>query len=107
MDFVAEIRKQYGYLTESDASKIVARAKMYYFRRKYPYEPSADDTTRPIVTFTDTQWILEACDELIEKLGFGSAVAYKENGISWTFDNAKLSLTLLSLLIPVAGSVKR
>jgi hypothetical protein len=48
---------------------------------------------------------MEACGELIERLGFDSTVGYKENNVSFTFDNAKLSKTLLSQIIPIAGAV--
>lgn len=105
MDFASQLRNSYPYLTAEDAVRIVKRAKMYYYGRKYPYEPSADDKTRPITTFKDQMWILEACDELVERLGFSSATAYRENGVSWTFDNAKLSRTLLSQIIPIAGAL--
>ncbi len=106
MDFVTEIRTAYPYLSVEDAQRIVNRAKMYYYGRKYPYELDVDENKKPIVTFKDKMWILEACDELIERLGFSSALSYRENGISWTFDNTKLSRTLLSQIIPIAGGIK-
>ncbi len=105
MDFVTEITTAYPYLSVEDAKRIVNRAKMYYYGRKYPYRLNVDEKTKPIVTFKDRMWILEACEELIERLGFSSALAYRENGISWTFDNTKLSRTLLSQIIPIAGGI--
>lgn len=105
MDFVTEITTAYPYLSVEDAVRIVNRAKMFYYGRKYPYEPDVDESSKPITSFKDRMWILEACEELIERLGFSSALAYRENGVAWTFDNTKLSLTLLSQIIPIAGGI--
>lgn len=105
MDFISELINQYPWLSVQDADRIVKRAKMYYYGRRYPYEPSANDQTHPITNFVEQMWIMEACGELIERLGFDSTVGYKENNVSFTFDNAKLSKTLLSQIIPIAGAV--
>ena len=105
MDFISELINQYPWLSVQDANRIVNRAKMYYYGRRYPYEPSANDKTHPITNFVEQMWIMEASGELVERLGFDSAVGYKENNVSFTFDNAKLSKTLLSQIIPIAGAV--
>jgi hypothetical protein len=48
---------------------------------------------------------LSACDEIIERLGFNSAVGYKENGVSWSFDGAQLSNKLCSLVTPISSVI--
>lgn len=104
MDFVANIKTKYPHLSAADATDIVAKAKMFYYGLQYPCEPYADEETRPIKGFKDEQWILSACDELIERLGFNSAIGYKENGVSWTFDGAGLSNRLCELIKPIVGT---
>lgn len=105
MDFIATVKSKYG-LTVDDATAIVNRAKMFYYGLKYPCDPLADETTRPIQRFVDEQWVLTACDELVERLGFNSAVGYRENSVNWSFDGAQLSERLVSLIKPVVGVVK-
>lgn len=104
MDFVEKIRTKYPYLTTEDATDIAEKAKMFYFSLQYPCDP--DPALRNINTFVANQWILAACDELIEKIGFNSAVGYKENGVSWTFDNAELSDRLCNMIKPVIGVIE-
>lgn len=108
MDFIAQIKIKYPHL-ENDTnliSAIVDKAKMFYYGAMFPCEPFIDETKHPINTFFGKQWILSACDELIDRLGFSSAVAYKENGISWNFDNAHLSNRLMDLIKPTIGVIK-
>lgn len=105
MDFIAQVQTKYPYLTVEDITEIVEKAKMFYFGLQYPCEPMASETTHPIDTFMAQRWVLSACDELIERLGFSSVVAYKENGVSWSFDNAQLSDKLCNLIKPIIGVV--
>lgn len=105
MDFVAQVQTKYDYLTIEDVVEIVEKAKMFYFGLQYPCEPMASEETHPINTFLGQRWILAACDELIERLGFSSVVAYKENGVSWSFDSAQLSDKLCSLIKPIISVI--
>ena len=106
MDFIATLTTKYPYLSSEDIKSIVDKATMFYYGAMYPCEPTVSVKTRPIDTFLGQQWVLSACDELIERLGFSSAVAYKENGISWSFDNAQISDRLMNLLKPTIGVLK-
>lgn len=103
MDFEAQVKSKYTYICPRDITRIVDKAKAFFFMLRYPCEPNADEQTRPIAFFKDQQWVLIACDELIERLGFGSATSYKENGVSWTLDNAQLSTTLINMITPIVG----
>lgn len=105
MDFNAQVKTKYPYLTTEDVFEIVEKAKMFYFALKFPCEPNVSENERPINSFVAERWILAACDELIDRLGFSSAIAYKENGVSWSFDNAELSDRLVSLIKPTIGVV--
>ena len=106
MDFIVEVKNKYSYLKDNDIQSIVNRAKMFYYGAMFPCEPYISEETRPIDTFFGQQWILSACDELIERLGFSSAIGYRENSISWTFDNAHLSDRLMNLIKPTIGVIK-
>lgn len=104
MDFVVEVRKKYAYMSANDVKAIVDRAKMFYFGYKYPCDIEANEEKYPLTNFISQQWILTACDELVERVGFSSATAYKENSVAWTFDNAQLSDRLVSLITPNVGT---
>ena len=103
MDFIEKLKIRYSYISDNDLSGIVDRAKMFYYSIKFPCEPEANENSRPIVSYVDQLWILTACGEIIERLGFNSAIGYKENGITWTFDGAELSDRLVGLLKPIIG----
>ena len=107
MDFIVQVQNKYPHLKNDTplVSAIVDKAKMFYYALQYPCDPNASEMTRPISTFVGQRWILSACDELIERLGFNSAVAYKENGVQWSFDNAQLSDRLCNLIKPVIGVI--
>lgn len=106
MDITARVKSKYSWLSDNDANSIVDRAKMFYYNLAYPADMSVDEQTHPIVGFRTEQWILTACDEIVERLGFNSALGYKENGISWTFDNCHLSNFLVMQVPPVVGVLK-
>ena len=105
MDFETMVKASYPYLSDCDAKRIVNKAKMFYYSLAYPADKSIDEDTLPIKGFRAEQWVLSACDELVERLGFSNAIAYRENGVSWTFDNAHLSDRLVSMIMPQAGVI--
>jgi hypothetical protein len=105
MDFNAVINAKYPYLTVGDVERIVDKAKFIYYSLTYPADLSADENTKPITTFKAEQWILVACEEIVERLGFSSAIGYRENGMNWSFDNAQVSLALISLIKPIIGVI--
>lgn len=106
MDYKDRVTTKYPWLSESDVQSIVDRAKMFFYNLAFPSDWSVDEDTHPLVGFRVEQWILAACDEIVERLGFNSALAYKENGVVWTFDNCHLSKFLISQIPPIVGVIK-
>ena len=105
MDFVTRVHSKYDYLPLEEIARIVEKAKLFYYQLSYPCDETADETTKPIKGFRAEQWILLACDEIIERNGFSSALGYRENGITWSFDSAELSQRLVSMITPVVSIV--
>lgn len=107
MYFEKEVKEKYPHFANDNrlVNSLVAKAKMFYYGLKYPNEPLANETDKPIVGFVAEQWILSAIDEMVERLGFSSSVAYKENGTTWTLDGAQLSNRLVKLIVPVIGVI--
>lgn len=106
MDFSEEVKNKYTWLSDKDVSSIVNRAKMFYYNLAYPADLSVDEDTHPIVGFRAETWLMTAIDEIVERLGFNSSLGYRENGVSWTFDNCHLSNFLVMQIPPVVGVVK-
>lgn len=106
MDFIARVKTKYPWLTTVEASAIVDKAKMFYYGLKYPCEPLLSEAEKPIKGFMSQNWVMSACDEIVERLGFNSATGYRENGVNWTFDGAQLSDRLVSLIKPTIGVIR-
>lgn len=106
MNIYSEVKNQYPHLSDRDVERIIDKAKMFYYGYQFPCEPKLCGCERPLTSFFARTWVLSACDELIERLGFNSAAGYKENGISWTFDGAELSDRLVGLIKPEIGVIK-
>lgn len=104
--FGKSIKSKYPYISDSDIMAITDKAKMFYYAVKFPCEPTASEETRPITAFIDKNWVLLAAEELVERQGFSSATAYRENGMSWSLDGAHISERLISMLKPIVGVIK-
>lgn len=107
MEFVEKVKTKYPYLSEQHALELVDRAKMFYYSLKFPFSHDIDENSHPIKLFVEKNWVMSACDELLERQGFNSAVSYRENGVSWSFDGAQISDRLASLIVPEAMVIKR
>lgn len=105
MEFVMHIKNKYPHISTDDAKNIADRAKMFYFGLQYPCEPYADETTRPIQTFFAKQWIMLACEEIVDRMGISSVVSYRENGMSFDFKAAHLSDRLCGMITPIVGVI--
>jgi hypothetical protein len=100
----AYLANRYSYLSDNDKESVLGKAKMFYFKRRYPCQPDASEADRPI-TGNNIFWIELACDEIISKLGIEGITAYQENSISLRYGNAQLSQDLLNMLTPEAGVI--
>ena len=107
MVFWEIVKEKHPYLSEDDAQKIANKAQAFYFYLRYPNDNTKDPFDTPIEGFMAEQWVLAACDEIIEREGISSSVAYKENGISMDFKTSQLSPTLINLVKPVVGVIKK
>ena len=107
MDFCAEFSVRYPHITEiEDVERIVNKAKFIYYASKFPHETSPEKD-HPIKTFMQKEAFWQIADELIDKLGFNSALGYSENGMSWSFDDAWISRFTQKLLTPRVKTISR
>lgn len=104
MDYYTYIKGKYAYLSNEDIDLLIESAKEVLFNLLYPFNVSIDlnDFTVPK---RYTMWVLRAVIEMIERAGISSATAYKENGLSFSFDRSQLSYGLISEITPKAGTL--
>jgi hypothetical protein len=106
MELCAEIRTRYPHLSKEDVEKIAEKAKYIYYRCKFPHQDNPEKD-HPINTFLAKQDVLQIADELVERLGFNTAIGYRENGITWSFDDAWISKFTQRLITPRARTISR
>lgn len=102
---VAKVKAKYPWLQQDEAEELVDNAVGWFYVCRYPCEPTANQTSRPIDTFIDEWAVKRLCDEIAEKNGFNTALGYRENGIQFTFDSAWISETLRKAIVPIVGVI--
>jgi hypothetical protein len=106
MDKITQkIRIKYSWLTQEESTELVENALGWFYAIRYPCEPTADESTRPIDTFMDRWAVERICDEIAQRNGFNTALGYRENGIQFTFDSAWISESLKKAIVPMIGVV--
>lgn len=106
MDFETAVKTKYDYLSDSEAAMLVLKAKAICVEQLYPADLSVNYSNFDWSDKRYDFWILDCVDELVERAGVSSVVAYKENGMSWTFGKSGISQGLLDRLPRLAHTVK-
>jgi hypothetical protein len=106
MDLKNVIKKTYSYLEDSDVDLLVNRAKAIALDQLYPNNLSVNYTTFDWDNERLTMWLYDCVVELVERTGMSSVTSYRENGMSWTFDRAGVSQSLLDRLPRNVGIIK-
>ena len=102
---VAKIRIKYSWLSQEEATELVNNGIGWFYSLRYPCEPSANPENRPLDTFMDIWAVERLCDEIAQRNGFNTALGYRENGISFTFDSAWISEALRKAIVPIVGVI--
>lgn len=105
MDFKAAVKTKYSYMKDEEIELLVKRAQSICIDKLYPGDMSVNYTTFNWDNPRFEMWILDCVDELVERAGMSSVVAYKENGMSWSFDRAGVSQALLDRLPSLAHTI--
>jgi hypothetical protein len=102
---VSKVRIKYSWLTNEEAHDLVENGIGWYYSLRYPCEPNASLDNRPIDSFMDSWAVERLCDEIAQRNGFNTALGYRENGISFTFDSAWISEALRKSIVPIVGVI--
>lgn len=102
---VGKVRIKYPWLRYEEAVELVDNGIGWFYSLRYPCEPTASPENRPIDTFMDIWAVERLCDEIAQRNGFNTALGYRENGVSFTFDSAWISETLRKAIVPIVGVI--
>lgn len=105
-DFETAVKTKYSYLSYDEVDLLIARAKAICVEQLYPADLTINYLNFDWSNHRYDMWILDCIDELLERAGMSSVVAYKENGMSWTFDRVGVSQGLLDRLPRLAHAIK-
>lgn len=106
MDLKVEIKSKYEYLSDREVDLFINKAKAIAIDQLYPNDLSINYLTFDWTNPRFDMWLLDCVDELVERVGISSVTSYKENGMSWTFDRAGVSQSLLDRLPRNIGIIR-
>lgn len=106
MDLVKIVKKKYDYMDFDEVRLLLNKAKSIAVEQLYPNDLSVNYLNFAFDNPRFEMWLLDCVDELVERMGISSVTSYKENGISWTFDRAGVSQSLLDRLPRNVGIIR-
>ena len=101
---INSIKTAYPHLSDLDVNIVYDTALYDYLTLRNPFDKSKVDID--VGEKRDFMWVRKRMIDLIEREGASNAVAYSENGLSIRFDNANISKSLASQIIPNVGVPK-
>lgn len=102
----AQVRAKYEYLTDDDIDTCYNMALHDFVRLSYPSENNRPDPQSIDIDFMTSQWLYARMLDILDRAGGTNVTAYRENGVSWTYANSYIDLTLALQIMP-KGRVPR
>lgn len=107
MDIKDRVKLKHSIWSDEIVSLFIEKAKSICIDYLYPADMSVSVESFEWDSYPRLQmWVLDCVEELAEREGISSATAYKENGMSITFDRAQVSQALLDRLPRLAATIK-
>lgn len=103
MDYIKYFEKKYPHLDKEDIELLEGQAKEILIHLLFKSQYKITDAQKEYAYEEYKYWILRCMQEMVERAGMTSAIAYKENGISITFSQEQLSLALRNEIVPIVG----
>lgn len=102
-NYIAYFHKKYPHILMEELGVIEGRAKEILIHLLFKSSNSVSESQREYAYEHYKYWIYSCIQEMIDRLGIGSAIAYSENGISVKFETAQLSNELKNEIVPFIG----
>ena len=101
MDYKKYFQEKYPYIDNTDLEILENQAKeiLIHLLFKSSYDVSEEQKATAYRNYEF--WLLRCMQEIIERKGITSVIAYKENGISLTFGQEQLSNALINEITPI------
>lgn len=99
----AYFKTKYPHLSEIDITMLENQAKEILIHLLFKSQYIVEDSQKEYAFEQYKYWIMRCMQEMVERLGITSAIAYKENGISITFNREQLSEALRDEIVPIAS----
>lgn len=101
----SEFKTKYSYLSDEQVDDLYNCSRDLYLSLTFPLDRSITDIPEDYAR--DVSIVRLIMQETLEREGMSSYVAYSENGMSFSFDNAHISAQILSLITPKAKVVTK
>lgn len=96
-------KKKYPYIETMDLEFLEGRAKEILVHLLFKSHTTTTKEQKEYAYKEYPFWIMACMQEMLERMGCTSALSYKENGISITFDQSQLSQGLINEIVPIAN----
>ena len=103
MDYATYFSTKYTYISSADLTLLENRAKEILVHLLFPAKKVITQSDKDYAYSEYEYWIASCIQEMIERMGITSVVAYSENGISIRFSASQLSSELRNEVVPFAG----
>ena len=97
-------KNKYSYLSDSQIEDLYQCSLNLYLSLSFPFDRNI--VSIPKEYARDVGLVRMIMEETLQRDGLSSYTAYSENGMSFSFDSAHISKTLLNLIKPKAKGVK-
>lgn len=96
MDYLSYFKRKYPHIEEDDLDILHDTAKEILIHLLFKSSYIVSKERKEIAYREYRYWILRCMQEMIERSGMTSAIAYSENGISISFSQEQLSEALIN-----------
>lgn len=103
MDYLNYFKRKYPYIEDDDLDILEDTAKEILIHLLFKSFYNVSEEQKEVAYDRYKYWILRCMQEMIERNGMTSAIAYQENGISISFSREQLSKALIDEIVPIVS----
>ena len=96
----SQIMQKYDYLSSEEIDTCYDLAIGDFVRLKYPSDNNRPAIDELDIDFYTSQWIYARMLDILGRAGGTSVIAYKENGISFTYASSYIDPSLVAQIMP-------
>lgn len=103
MDYLNYFKRKYPYIEDDDLDILEDTAKEILIHLLFKSFYNVSEEQKEVAYDRNKYWILRCMQEMIERNGMTSAIAYQENGISISFSREQISKALIDEIVPIVS----